>query len=171
MVIAKVEQSSSVEPNAIQKQLTDDDRSGQQPSKKGRIRKHPPAKMGVKGIDLPGDRESWDWSNDPAFARFVGAVNVFKASAEASGVVSGLLVGSKPDVKMGFVWTIYDRNYDISETIEGFDRLELAIYAFKKDLRDVLPLRIAGVQPARVVELVESCESQGLEVELVRFSR
>ena len=122
-------------------------------------------------VELFGESEEGEWSKDPVFAQLTKALSNYVDIAQSSGAVKALLIGCKGDTRMGFIWNVYKRDYQLSDKIEGFDRIERAVFDLKKELRNVLPLRIAGVQPARVKELKESCKSQGLELKSLNFSQ
>lgn len=83
-----------------------------------------------------------------------------------TGIVQGLLIGTKEGVKMGFIWTIYDQDYPLGVKDDSFGQLGQHTYELKKSLKGKFPLRVAGVNPSGLKELQRSCQQQGLKTEV-----
>jgi hypothetical protein len=86
-------------------------------------------------------------------------------------VVSGVVIGwSRDDRPGGYIWNVYANDYQPGQGgLPPFRRLNDLTSQLKRELADVIWLRIAHVSPSDVDEVRRLCEEQNLHTERLNF--
>lgn len=85
-----------------------------------------------------------------------------------NGLIGGVLVGSKPGERLGYIWNVFKEEYTLEKGIDPrYKRLNLLTIYFREDLEPFLPLRIAHLNPSMLEECRKGCEKLGIDTAYV----
>lgn len=98
------------------------------------------------------------------------ALNSYIGVVEQTGLVQGLLVGSQANVRKGYIWNVFARDFTLQDTGQTeFHTLSGQIHQLTSATANALPLRISNVNPSNLDGLMEQCGQQNIDVDVVQF--
>lgn len=84
------------------------------------------------------------------------------------GVVQGVLFGTNPQ-RGAFMWNIFEEDVSLDDDLDysPYRSLNKLAYKLQREVRGVLRLRVAHVNPSDVSGLQMDCEKQKIQTELI----